>query len=144
MKILLSRPTPQEHTIKKQRHTNLPSQIEPVKLQKNLYHHGHAAMNKNKMIFTAAGFTAPCALPGSLLLSRQWHCQHPGTSFPAVGNRQTRWLSEQDPESSLLPTSQVLPRCTDITLTSAILSTHESINQVLRFHKGATDLNIVG
>lgn len=40
----------------------------------------------------------------------------------------------------LAPNSQVLPRCIDKMLISAILNTHESINQVLTFHKGAIDL----
>lgn len=50
--------------------TNLPSQIKSVKLQKNLDHHRHAAMNKSKSTVMMACFITPCALLRSLLLSR--------------------------------------------------------------------------
>lgn len=105
-------------TIKKQPDTNLPSQIKPVKLQKNLYHHGHAARKKSRMIFTTAGFTSPSALGQTSLL---W-----GTSS---GSR--AWSRAA---------GSMLPRCTDTMLSSAILNTLKSIKQVLKFHKGAIDL----
>ena len=92
------------------------------------------------MIFTTAGFTAPYALPGSLLLSREMYCQCQDKP-PCCGEPAEQAALRAGPGTGkLAPGSQVLARCVDITLISAILNTHESINPVLKFHKGAIDL----
>lgn len=69
-----------------------PSQIEPVELQQNLYHHGHAAKNESKGIFTAAAFT----LRLEAAAQRETFLPEPADAGGRTGK--------------VLPSSQVLPR----------------------------------
>lgn len=106
MKILLSR-LPHQNIVKKQRDTNLPSQIEPVELQKNLYHHGHAATNKSKVILTTVGFTAPYTLPGN----REMCCQCPEMSLLPQGTNRAggSWSRTRNREAGCqLPSAPLL------------------------------------
>lgn len=97
---------PCKKTIQKQKNTNSPSQVKPVKLQKNLDHHRHAATKKSKVLVSVACFTPPCSLCRNLSASQKHAARATGVA-------------------------------------STVQNAHKSINQILKFHKGAIRLHIV-
>lgn len=141
MRSLLLRPAPQEHH-KKQRDTNfLTEPDQACRASEGSVSSWPCCNDREQSDFHN------CTLSCSLRFAWEPAAQQrevlpaPRDKPPRRGEPTEQAVLRAGPGTGqLAPSSPVLPRCIAIMLISAILNAHESINQVLKFHKGAIDL----